>query len=67
MTEVRLVLDYDDHEQGQTMEKLIEELAAKPESRELHSLIIGSWGMLTRMIQVLWHRLLFRRVSNFRI
>ncbi|MCU6795495.1 STM4015 family protein [Paenibacillus sp. WQ 127069] len=44
MTEVRLVLDYDDHEQGQTMEKLIEELAVKPESRELHSLIIGSWG-----------------------
>ncbi|NHN30848.1 STM4015 family protein [Paenibacillus agricola] len=44
MTEVKLVLDYEDHEKGLTMEKMIDELAAKPESHELDSLIIGSWG-----------------------
>ncbi|WP_179032690.1 STM4015 family protein [Paenibacillus kribbensis] len=42
--EVKLVVDFDDYESGQTMAKLIEELAAKPDSVEITDLIIGDWG-----------------------
>lgn len=42
--EVKLVVDFDAYEDGQTMAKLVEELAAKPESAEITDLIIGDWG-----------------------
>ncbi|MDP1508606.1 STM4015 family protein [Paenibacillus sp. CMAA1739] len=42
--EVKLVVDYDAYENGQTMAKSIEELAAKPESAQITDLIIGDWG-----------------------
>lgn len=44
MLEVKLVVEYEDHENGVEMKQLIEELAAKPESKELESLVIGDWG-----------------------
>ncbi|MBU7317503.1 STM4015 family protein [Paenibacillus oleatilyticus] len=44
MTEVRLEIGYDEYEDGMRMEQLIEQLAAKPESREVVELTIGSWG-----------------------
>ncbi|MEK4366831.1 MULTISPECIES: STM4015 family protein [unclassified Paenibacillus] len=44
MQEVKLVVSYDDYEDGIRMEKLIKELAAKPEARSLESLVIGDWG-----------------------
>lgn len=42
--EVKLVVDYEAYENGQTMAKSIEELAAKPESAQITDLIIGDWG-----------------------
>jgi hypothetical protein len=42
--EVKLVVDYEAYEKGQTMAKSIEELAGKPESAEVTDLIIGDWG-----------------------
>lgn len=39
MQEVKLVVSYDDYEDGIRMEKLIKELAAKPEAR-----LIGKSG-----------------------
>lgn len=42
--EVKLVVDYEAYENGQTMAKSIEELAAKPESAQVTDLIIGDWG-----------------------
>ncbi len=44
MTEVRLEIGYDDYEAGMRMDQLIEQLAGKPESREVVELTIGSWG-----------------------
>ncbi|WP_338540488.1 STM4015 family protein [Paenibacillus tundrae] len=44
MQEVKLTVSYDDYENGIRIENLIEELAAKPESRTLESLVIGDWG-----------------------
>ncbi len=44
MSEVKLVVAYEDYENGVRMNQLIEELAAKPESKDLVSLIIGDWG-----------------------
>ncbi|WP_342414604.1 STM4015 family protein [Paenibacillus sp. FSL R10-2782] len=42
--EVKLVVDYEAYEKGQTMANFIEELAVKPESAEITDLIIGDWG-----------------------
>lgn len=42
--EVKLVVDYEAYENGQTMAKSIEELAVKPDSAEITDLIIGDWG-----------------------
>ncbi|MFX3647014.1 MAG: STM4015 family protein [Paenibacillus sp.] len=44
MQEVKLVVSYDDYEDGIRMEKLIKELATKPEASSLESLVIGDWG-----------------------
>ncbi|WP_145049869.1 STM4015 family protein [Paenibacillus xylanexedens] len=44
MQEVKLTVSYDDYENGIRIENLIEELAAKQESRTLESLVIGDWG-----------------------
>lgn len=44
MSEVKLAVAYEDYENGVEMKQLIEELAAKQESKELESLIIGDWG-----------------------
>lgn len=44
MQEVKLVVSYDDYEEGIRMENLIKELAAKPEASSLESLVIGDWG-----------------------
>jgi hypothetical protein len=44
MSEVKLSIDYDQHEEGLEMSKLIEDLAASEESAKLESLIIGDWG-----------------------
>ncbi|UKS29235.1 STM4015 family protein [Paenibacillus sp. HWE-109] len=44
MTEVKLSIDYEQYEEGVKIKDLLEELAAKPESTELNSLIIGDWG-----------------------
>ncbi|WFR64825.1 STM4015 family protein [Paenibacillus amylolyticus] len=44
MQEVKLVVSYDDYEDGIRMEKLIKDLAAKPEAGSLESLVIGDWG-----------------------
>ncbi|GGI45237.1 hypothetical protein GCM10008018_11090 [Paenibacillus marchantiophytorum] len=44
MTEVKLSIDYEQYEEGIKIKDLLEELAAKPESTELNSLIIGDWG-----------------------
>lgn len=44
MQEVKLVVSYDDYEDGIRMEKLIKDLAAKPEASSLESLVIGDWG-----------------------
>ncbi|CAM4313273.1 STM4015 family protein [Saccharibacillus endophyticus] len=44
MTEIKLSIGYEEYEDGQKMETLIEELAEKPEAEQLSSLIIGSWG-----------------------
>jgi hypothetical protein len=42
--EVKLVVSYDDYEEGIRMETLLRDLAAKPEAAALESLIIGDWG-----------------------
>ncbi|KAA8784756.1 hypothetical protein EC604_12955 [Paenibacillus amylolyticus] len=44
MQEVKLVVNYDDYEEGIRMETLLQDLAAKPEAATLESLIIGDWG-----------------------
>ncbi|MDT0126297.1 STM4015 family protein [Paenibacillus sp. RRE4] len=44
MQEVKLVVSYDDYEDGTRMETLLRDLAAKPEAATLDSLIIGDWG-----------------------
>ncbi|WP_336782790.1 STM4015 family protein [Paenibacillus illinoisensis] len=44
MQEVKLTVSFDDYENGIRMEKLIRELAAKPEAGSLESLVIGDWG-----------------------
>lgn len=44
MSEIKLVVGYEQYEDGVTMEQLIHQLAEKPESAELTSLIIGDWG-----------------------
>ncbi len=44
MSEVKLAVAYEDYENGVTIKQLIAELVAKPESKELESLIIGDWG-----------------------
>lgn len=44
MQEVKLTVSYDDYEEGVRMEDLLKELAGKPESKTLESLIIGDWG-----------------------
>ncbi|MEK4664473.1 STM4015 family protein [Priestia sp. FSL H7-0729] len=44
MQEVKLVVSYDDYEDGIRMEKLIKDLAAKPEASSLESLVVGDWG-----------------------
>ncbi|MBR2565538.1 MAG: STM4015 family protein [Paenibacillus sp.] len=44
MQEVKLVVSYDDYEEGIRMETLLQDLAAKPEAAVLESLIIGDWG-----------------------
>lgn len=44
MQEVKLVVSYDDYEEGIRMETLLRDLAAKPEAAALESLIIGDWG-----------------------
>ncbi len=45
MTEVRLEIGYEEHEDGQTLTPLIEQLVADEEkSQALTSLIIGDWG-----------------------
>lgn len=44
MQEVKLVVSYDDYEDGIRMEKLIKDLAAKPEAGSLESLVVGDWG-----------------------
>ncbi|MGX4585235.1 STM4015 family protein [Paenibacillus chitinolyticus] len=44
MSEVKLSIDYDQHEDGKKMKDLLEELANSPQSAELTSLIIGDWG-----------------------
>ncbi|MFC5405567.1 STM4015 family protein [Cohnella soli] len=44
MSECKLFVDYEQHEAGVRMITLIEELAAKKESAQLESLIIGDWG-----------------------
>ncbi|MBP1990439.1 STM4015 family protein [Paenibacillus eucommiae] len=44
MSEVKLVVDYDEYENGKRIEQLIEDLANQPEARELTSLVIGEWG-----------------------
>lgn len=44
MSEIKLVVDYDQYEEGVTMEGLIEELAAGPQSSEVTRLVIGDWG-----------------------
>lgn len=44
MQEVKLVVSYDDYEEGLRMETLLQELAAKQEAATLDSLIIGDWG-----------------------
>ncbi|WP_440112111.1 STM4015 family protein [Paenibacillus sp. QZ-Y1] len=44
MQEVKLTVSYDEYEDGIRMDQMIKELAAKPESSSLESLIIGDWG-----------------------
>ncbi|GAA4848760.1 STM4015 family protein [Paenibacillus vulneris] len=44
MSELKLVVDYDQYENGVNMVELIEELANKEEASQLESLIIGDWG-----------------------
>ncbi|WP_434749691.1 STM4015 family protein [Paenibacillus amylolyticus] len=44
MQEVKLVVNYDDYEEGIRMETLLQDLAANPEAATLESLIIGDWG-----------------------
>ena len=44
MQEVKLIVNYDDYEEGIRMETLLQDLAAKPEAATLESLIIGDWG-----------------------
>ncbi len=44
MKEIRLEVTYEDYEDGIRMDKLIEDLAMKPECRDITSLTIGSWG-----------------------
>ncbi|MNI13983.1 hypothetical protein D3C73_672330 [compost metagenome] len=44
MSEVQLSIGYDEYEDGARMEKLVEELAGKPESAEVQYLKIGDWG-----------------------
>ncbi|PQP80835.1 hypothetical protein C0Q44_24075 [Paenibacillus sp. PCH8] len=44
MQEVKLVVSYDDYEEGIRMGDLIKELVAKPEANALESLVIGDWG-----------------------
>lgn len=40
---VRLALDWDQYEQGQTMVDRVKALAARPEAKELEALVIGPW------------------------
>lgn len=42
--EIKLSLDYEAYEGGAVMVDLVRELAGKPESTEVTSLIIGDWG-----------------------
>lgn len=44
MSEFKLFVDYDQHENGVQIVDLIEKLADSPESAQLESLIIGDWG-----------------------
>lgn len=44
MSEIKLVIGYEEYEAGETMDKKLEELAASPQSGSLTSLIIGDWG-----------------------
>ncbi len=44
MSECKLFVDYDQHENGVQIVDLIEKLADSPESAQLESLIIGDWG-----------------------
>lgn len=44
MQELKLLVDYDDVENGKRIEDEIEKLAGSPEAATLHSLIIGDWG-----------------------
>lgn len=44
MTEVKLVVGYDEYEEGARIEQEIEKLSQSPESASLTSLIIGDWG-----------------------
>ncbi|WP_248929837.1 STM4015 family protein [Paenibacillus hamazuiensis] len=44
MSEVKLSIDYDRYEAGETMPNLLEQLVESEESRTLTSLIVGDWG-----------------------
>lgn len=44
MTEIKLSIGYEEYEDGQTMVKMLDEWADKPEAAALSSLIIGDWG-----------------------
>lgn len=44
MSELKLAISYEQHEDGVEMAGLIEQLANKPEAGNLESLVIGDWG-----------------------
>ncbi|TYP79214.1 STM4015 family protein [Paenibacillus methanolicus] len=44
MSEKKLAIEYDQYENGEKIEDLLEALAASPDSKSLTSLIIGDWG-----------------------
>lgn len=44
MSETKLAIEYDQYENGEKMEVLLEALAASPDGKTLTSLVIGDWG-----------------------
>ncbi|GGH61320.1 hypothetical protein GCM10008014_36650 [Paenibacillus silvae] len=65
MQEVKLVVSYDDYEEGKRMETLIRELASKPEAASLESLIIGDWGQAYENSPMEFHDTLIELAPSF--